>query len=123
MSSETLERRDGWKEDRGNHALFVPETVPLDDMALRIPAHADMLVPISGDDELLVQREKEGREEGSMTEDERAIRRVLVGREGSTLRRTGRGRGINRGAVEVQWVAVGECLRHAGWEEKREEGT
>ena len=55
------------------------EAIALDVVPLGEPAHADMFVPVSADDVLLVVSQEEGGQQGGMAEDETPARRVFVG--------------------------------------------
>lgn len=66
------------EEQEDCDALFVPEAIPLYHVALRVPAHADVLIAVGGDDVLLVGGEEECGEEGDMPEDELAVRGVFM---------------------------------------------
>jgi len=76
--------------------LFVPETETFDRVTLREPARANVLVPVRGDDVLLVGREDESSQEGCVSQDERSARWVLVRREKVVGVRGGQRRGCGQ---------------------------
>lgn len=91
------------------------QAVPLDVVALRVPADADVLVTVRGDDEALVGAEEERGQERGVPQDERAPRRVLVRRQrvapGLRLR-WGRGRSEReRVAVRGPASVLGALVR------------
>ena len=87
------------------------EAIPLDIIPLREPADADVLVAVGGDDVFFVGRERERREERSMAEHERAVRRIFVRSQGAALRSTRRSRS--------ERVRVGMERVTFGWYERR----
>ena len=87
------------------------EAVPLDIIPLREPANTNVLVAVGGDDVFFVRRECERREERSMAEHERAVRRIFVRSQGATLWSTRRSRS--------EGVRVGMERVTFGWDERR----
>jgi hypothetical protein len=57
-------------ETRENNLLLMPHTISLDDVSLREPTHADVLVPVRCKHETLVGREEKRGEQGGVSEHE-----------------------------------------------------
>jgi hypothetical protein len=96
-----------------NDLLFVPETETFDRVTLWEPACANMLVPIRGDDVLLVRRKDEPGYEGGVSQDECSSRRVFMRREGIGVQGGHwcgcgqRREGVTRGDVSTEMVVIG----------------
>jgi hypothetical protein len=98
-----------------NDLLFVPETEAFDRVTLWEPACANMLVPVRGDDVLLVRRKDELGYEGGVSQDECSSRRVFMRREGVGVQGGHwcgcgcgqRREGVTRGDVSTEMVVIG----------------
>lgn len=101
------EERRGERGEQSCFALlFVPETEAFDRVTLREPARADVLVPVRGDDVLLVGGKDESGQEGCVAQDERSTRRVFVRREKVVVVRGGNRRGCGQRRQRVTWKYV-----------------
>ena len=61
-----------------SNSLAMSQAESLDDIALGVPAHADVLVAVCANNKFVVFREDERCEQRRVSEDERAVRRVFV---------------------------------------------
>ena len=79
----------------------------LDDIALRVPADADVLVSICADNVLLIFSQEECRQQRGVTQDEVSVRWVFVGRQRAAFRSCSRRRGRDwRGRIRVKRIAA-----------------
>lgn len=90
------------------------KTIRLNNVALRIPADANVLIPVCGDDVFFVLCKEEGCEEGGVTKDKLATGSVLMRGEFVLLSLKigrGRSRGMERVGEDIaKFVGDNDCL-------------